>query len=54
MPILLRALVATATPLICVALSGCTMTTHSSTCENNECTVSLNGASADATLYNDT
>jgi ABC-type phosphate transport system substrate-binding protein len=54
MSVSLRAVLALATALTFAVLSGCNVTTHSSSCSNNECTVSLNGAGSDTTLYNDT
>ena len=54
MSVSLRSLLAISTALTFGALSGCTTTTHSSSCSNNECTVNLNGAGADTTLYGDT
>jgi len=30
------------------------VTTHSTTCTNNECTITLNGAGSDSTLFDDT
>ncbi len=54
MSVSLRALLTLATALTAAVLSGCSVTTHTSTCDNNECTVKLNGGGSDTTLYNDT
>ncbi len=48
-----RALLALLIAACFAVVTSCTVTTHTSTCHNNECTVNLSGGGSETTLFDD-